>query len=144
MYNMNSQARDDLSLWLQCIRPYGGSSQLIDSIRRAYRYTPKHIVVITDGMTDMKPANLHSELLNANDKKQIPIHFILPSQKYKEPGFELLGYKSHQSEVVETTKVLRVINSSTKRVVNFFFRKLQKHFLGHFAFLHHQPRLILH
>ena len=117
MYNMNSQARDDLSLWLQCIRPYGGSSQLIDSIRRAYRYTPKHIVVITDGMTDMKPANLHSELLNANDKKQIPIHFILPSQKYKEPGFELLGYKSHQSEVVETTKVLRVINSSTKRVV---------------------------
>ena len=68
MYNMNSQARDDLSLWLQCIRPYGGSSQLIDSIRRAYRYTPKHIVVITDGMTDMKPANLHSELLNANDK----------------------------------------------------------------------------
>ena len=108
MYNMNSQARDDLSLWLQCIRPYGGSSQIIDSIRRAYRYTPKHIVVITDGMTDMKPANLHSELLNANDKKQIPIHFILPSQKYKEPGFELLGYKSHQTEVVETTKVLRV------------------------------------
>ena len=120
MYNMNSQARDDLSLWLQCIRPYGGSSQLIDSIRRAYRYTPKHIVVITDGMTDMKPANLHSELLNANDKKQIPIHFILPSQKYKEPGFELLGYKSHQSEVVETTKVLQVN-------IVFFFGKCQNH-----------------
>lgn len=112
MYSMNSQARDDLSLWLQCIRPYGGSSRLIDSIRRAFLYSPRHIIVITDGMTDMKSSNLHSELLSANDQKQIPLHFIVPSQKYKEPGFELLGYTSHQKQILETVKVLKKISKT--------------------------------
>lgn len=32
---MNQLARDDLSLWLQCIRPYGGSN-MIDALRKAW------------------------------------------------------------------------------------------------------------
>ena len=59
-FTMNQQARDDLALWLQCIRPNGGSSMLIDAIRRAYLYQPKQIVILTDAVLDMKPSNIFS------------------------------------------------------------------------------------
>ena len=48
------------------------------------------------------------EIVAANGEKQLPLHFIVPSQKYKEPGVELIGYKSHQKEALEMTKVLKV------------------------------------
>ena len=54
-YGMNCQARDDLSLWLQCIRPYGGSSTLSDAIRKAFLSSPKQIVIITDATFEIAP-----------------------------------------------------------------------------------------
>jgi hypothetical protein len=58
-YAMNPQAKDDLSLWLQCIRPYGGSSMLTDAIRNSTLHNPQNIVVITDGMFEMTPDILY-------------------------------------------------------------------------------------
>lgn len=50
------------------------------------------------------------EITSANEKKQVPLHFILPSQKYKEPGFELMGYKSQQAELGAVVKMLKVVD----------------------------------
>jgi len=106
-YAMNQLARDDLSLWLQCIRPYGGSN-MIDALRKAYLFNPKHIVIITDGIFELKPFNVYTEITSANEKHQVPLHFILPSQKYKEPkSITFAGYTSTQTELGAVVKMLK-------------------------------------
>ena len=97
---------------------------VFENHHQAYLYNPKHIVVITDGIFELKPFNVYTvvnldlivtwlllkEITSANEKKQVPLHFILPSQKYKEPGFELLGYKSQQAELGAVVKMLKVVD----------------------------------
>ena len=56
---MNAHARDDLNLWLQCIRTYGGSSMLTEAIRKSFLYKPKQIVVLTDGIFEISPELLY-------------------------------------------------------------------------------------
>merc|ERR1719187_2468581 len=91
-FGMNCQARDDLSLWLQCIRPYGGSSTLSDAIRKSFLYSPKQIVIITDATFEIAPDLFYQEVIAAN-AKEIPLHFVVPTHDYKDTHVSFKGYQ---------------------------------------------------
>lgn len=105
-YAMNAHARDDLNLWLQCIRTYGGSSMLTEAIRKSFLYKPKQIVVLTDGIFEISPELLYQELISANGK-QIPIHFVMPTQEYKEPQMHIVGYKSVKQQLNTVLMIIK-------------------------------------
>ena len=65
-------------------------------------------MIITDGIFELKPFNIYTEIMAANEKHQVPLHFILPSQKYKEPkAINFTGFTSTQTELGQTVKMLK-------------------------------------
>ena len=81
--------------------------KLLKAIRKAFLSHPKQIVIISDGAVDISPELLLQELIAAN-VKQVPLHFVTPTQEYTQPKFDLIGYKSVKSQIDKVIKIQKV------------------------------------
>ena len=81
--------------------------KLLQAIRKAFLSHPKQIVIISDGAVDISPELLLQELIAAN-VKQVPLHFVTPTQEYTQPKFDLIGYKSVKSQIDKVIKIQKV------------------------------------
>ena len=120
-YAMNNAACDDLALWMKCVRPNGGTSELSHGIRTALLSRPSRIVIVSDGEFELAPETIfqvvtakyphlnfaEQEIIDSN-RDQLPMHFIVPIKEYRQPNHEFYGYTSLKTNVDKMMVIIKV------------------------------------
>ncbi|CAG5099553.1 Oidioi.mRNA.OKI2018_I69.XSR.g16578.t1.cds [Oikopleura dioica] len=107
-YAMNNAACDDLALWMKCLRPNGGTSELSHGIRTALLSRASRIVIVSDAEFELAPETVFQEIMDAN-REQIPLHFIVPTKEYRQPHHEFYGYTSLKTNVDKMMAIIKKV-----------------------------------